>query len=73
VNLGCEHRDRLVIAFERLREASVDRHRTVMLDVPREVDGRHAAPPQLALDDVAPGEGGVEAVALVGSHRLVRR
>ena len=49
-------------------EPAGDRHPTVMLDVVREIDGRHAAAPQLSLDDIAAGEGGVEAVALISLH-----
>ncbi len=51
-----------------LRAEHLDRHPTVMLDVVREIDGGHAAAPQLSLDDIAAGEGGVEAVALISLH-----
>src|SRR5207249_7985499 len=51
-----------------LRAEHLERHLTVMLDVVREIDGRHAAAPQLSLDDIAAGEGGGEAVALISLH-----
>ena len=51
----------------------LDRHLTVMLDVAREIDRRHAAPSQLALDGIAAGEGGVETVLVIGPHGWARR
>ena len=43
------------------RVEDLDRHRAVVLEIVREVDGGHAALAELALDAVAVGEGGGEA------------
>ena len=40
----------------------LDRHFAVVLQVLGEVDGRHAAAPDLSLDGVAVGKGGLETV-----------
>ena len=45
----------------------LERDLAVVLQVAREVDGRHAARADLALDRVALGEGGAQ--ALSGGHR----
>jgi hypothetical protein len=44
----------------------LDRHLAVMLEIVRQVDGRHPAPAELALEGVAAPEGGAEAFQLVG-------
>jgi hypothetical protein len=72
------HHKGFVIPLQRQTHAPVQVVRigavgSQMLDVVREVHGRHAAPPQLALDGIAAGEGGVEAGALIGRHGWVRR
>ena len=51
-----------------MRFQDLDRYSTVVLLVEREVDRRHAAGTELALDAVAAREGRVEAVGL-GTHR----
>ena len=50
------------------REQHFDRDVAVMLGIASQVDRRHAAPPQHALQLVPPGEGGLEVGRDVGSH-----
>jgi hypothetical protein len=45
-----------------LRSEHLDRHLAAMLQIVGQVDRRHAAVADLALDGVAAGEGGAEAV-----------
>ncbi len=42
----------------------------VVAEIPREIHGGHAAPPELALDGVAVGERGLERGAGVGGHEV---
>ena len=48
----------------------LERHLAMMLEIVGQVDRRHAAPAELALDGVAAGEGGRETVQLVGGHSM---
>jgi hypothetical protein len=43
-----------------LRQQDLERHRTVVLEVPNQVDHGHAAPPELALERIAVGESRLE-------------
>src|SRR3989454_6670476 len=45
-----------------------DRHRAAVLQVPREIDGRHPAAPQLALERVAVGQGRAETIERRDGH-----
>jgi hypothetical protein len=55
-----------------LRPQHLDRDPAMVLQVPGEIDGGHAALPQLPLEAVAIGESRGEAVR-VGGHALQRR
>ena len=48
----------------------LERHRPVMLEVVREVDRGHPAAPELALERVAVGQGGLEAFQGLGQGDL---
>src|SRR3954454_13993496 len=68
-----------------LRPEDLERHLAVVLEVVGQVDGRHAAAPQLAHQGIAAYEGGVQASELIdvghvprydgwkGSQRSVKR
>ena len=62
------------LGAERVGEFGVedlDRDRAIVLEIVREVDGGHAALPELALDAVAVGEGGSESGG-GGGHSTLR-
>ena len=51
-----------------LRAEHLDRYVTLVLEVLREIDRRHAAVAELALDTVAVGKRRLEAVQKLGDH-----
>ena len=51
-----------------LRMEHLERDGAVVLEVLRQVYGRHAAPAELALEGVAVGEGGLQLSADLGLH-----
>ena len=55
-----------------LRPEDLERHLAVVLEIVGEVDGRHAAAPELALEGVAVGEGSGEAGELIGVGHVPR-
>src|SRR2546425_8292834 len=54
-----------------LRRQHLDRHRATVLQVLSEVDRRHPATAEFALDRVATGDGGLQAGDRVGHHEIL--
>src|SRR2546425_7508896 len=54
-----------------LRRQHLDRHRATVVQVLREVDRRHPATAEFALDRVATGDGGLQAGDRVGHHEIL--
>src|SRR5690242_384335 len=54
-----------------LRPEEFERHRPIVLEVPGEVDRRHASAAEFALDRVSPSKGGLEVGELL-SHTTAR-
>src|SRR3954447_3708576 len=55
-----------------LRPENLERHLAVVLEVVGQVDGRHTAAPELAVQGVAADEGGVQAGELIGVGHVPR-
>ncbi len=54
-----------------LRRQHLDRHGAAVLQVPRKVDRGHSPAPELALDRIATGEGGLHLGEEVGHRRAL--
>jgi len=48
-----------------LRVEHLDRDVAIVFEIAREINGRHAAAAELAIDDVQPGERGVQVISRV--------
>ena len=55
-----------------LRPQDLEGHLAVVLEVVGQIDGRHAAPPQLALEGIAADESGVQTGELIGVGHVPR-